>query len=175
MLGVGNDRTIGEKAVVLLQRRVLFVCLGNICRSPLAEGAFRHQVKQAGLEEQIYVDSAGTANWHRGKNPDIRSIQTAKKHGIDISHQEARQLGEDDFEKFHYIIAMDATNFSSIQAKAPYLHTATVRLLLEDVQKDVPDPYYGGNEGFDEVYDLVRDGTYNLLQEIREEMEPTEI
>lgn len=161
--------------MVLLQRRVLFVCLGNICRSPLAEGVFRHHVKQAGLEEQVYVDSAGTANWHRGKNPDIRSIQTAQKHGIDISNQEARQLEEEDFEKFHYIVAMDASNLVNIQAEAPYLHTANVRLLLQDEQKDVPDPYYGANEGFDEVYKLLRNGTYNLLQEIREEMEPTEI
>ncbi|KZK84823.1 Low molecular weight protein-tyrosine-phosphatase YfkJ [Pseudovibrio sp. W64] len=161
--------------MVFLQRRVLFVCLGNICRSPLAEGVFRHHVKQAGLEEQIYVDSAGTANWHSGKKPDIRSIQTAQKHGVDISKQEARQLVDEDFEKFHYIIAMDASNLANIQSKAPYLHTANVRLLLQDEQKDVPDPYYGANEGFDEVYDLVSNGTYNLLQEIREEMEPTEI
>ncbi len=161
--------------MVLLQRRVLFVCLGNICRSPLAEGVFRHHVMQAGLEEQIYVDSAGTASWHQGKSPDIRSIQTAQKHGIDISRQQARQLHEEDFERFHYIVAMDESNLINIQDKAPYLHTANVRLLLEHEKKDVPDPYYGANEGFDGVYDLVRDGTYNLLQEIREEMDPAEI
>ena len=159
----------------VLQRRVLFVCLGNICRSPMAEGIFRHHVMQAGLEEQIYVDSAGTANWHQGKQPDIRSIQTTKKHGIDISNQEARQLTEEDFERFHYIVAMDGSNLYNIQSKAPYLHTTTIRLLFEHEQLDVPDPYYGSNDGFEEVYDMLDRGTYNLLQEIREEMEPMEI
>ncbi|MTI18387.1 low molecular weight phosphotyrosine protein phosphatase [Rhodobacteraceae bacterium RKSG542] len=155
----------------LVQRRVLFVCLGNICRSPLAEGLFRHHVLQAGLEGQIYVDSAGTGAWHVGNPPDPRSVSIGNVHGVDISRQRARQVEGADFNSFHHIIAMDRSNLQALEEFAPSSYSATTRLLLQASGQDVPDPYYGGSDGFQLVYEMLRDGTFELLEEIRAEMD----
>jgi len=130
--------------------RVLFVCLGNICRSPLAEAAFRHQADAAGLSFE--ADSAGTAHWHIGKQPDPRSQQIAAQFGVDISGQRARQVMEEDFRRFTHIFAMDHENLEVLQSRAPMDMTAELSLLLDLVPgregEAVGDPYYGGEKGF---------------------------
>jgi len=127
---------------------VLFVCLGNICRSPTAEGVFRHLVQEAGLGERIEVDSAGTADWHTGKGPDPRSCDTALKYGVDIRGLRARQIERADFERFRFIVALDKNNLKDIQAIAPGDHDASVRLLMDYVPgmegQPVPTPITAG-------------------------------
>jgi len=150
---------------------VLFVCLGNICRSPMAEGVFRHAVDQAGLDDRVTIDSAGTGPWHVGKPPDERGRATMARNGIDISGQRARQVAPDDFTAFRYILAMDRDNLDTLHRAAPKTHRDRVRLFLdfaaEDEVTDVPDPYYGGPEGFETVYALVEDAAAGLLRHIR--------
>ena len=148
-----------------MSHAVLFVCLGNICRSPLAEGVFRAIVDEAGLAERFAIDSAGTGAWHVGNPPDPRSIEIAAKHGIDISGQRARQVEARDFERFDTILALDHNNLSSMKPMARH-GTATVRLLLNAPAQDVPDPYYGGPDGFEAVYQLVRAGGQKLLDDL---------
>lgn len=131
------------------------VCLGNICRSPLAEGILKSKIDPG----TVYVDSAGTAGYHVGKSPDPRSIAVAKKHGIDITRQSCRKFSELDFEEFDLIYAMDKSNYSDILhlAQSP-AHANKVNLLLSDTHlgvEEVPDPYYGGEDGFEEVYRLI--------------------
>ena len=130
---------------------VLFVCLGNICRSPMAEGAFRQAAQAAGLD--AHVDSAGTAAYHIGENPDPRAIATARKHGADISALYGRQLSEADFREFTHIFALDKANLAGIRARAPRDGTAKVALLLDAIGGDgkmsVADPYYGDEAGFE--------------------------
>ncbi len=129
---------------------ILFVCLGNICRSPLAEGAMRSAVERAGLDAEI--DSAGTGDWHVGNPPDSRAIATARDNGIDISAQRARQVSIGDFTRFTHIFALDAENLHNLHALAPDDTTAEIALLLDVVPgcegQAVADPYYGGDEGF---------------------------
>lgn len=150
---------------------VLFVCLGNICRSPTAEGIFRHLVQEAGLGDRIAVDSAGTADWHTGKGPDPRSCETALKYGVDITGLRARQIERADFERFGFIVALDRNNLTDIQALAPSDHGASVRLLLDYVPglegQPVPDPYYGTEEDFEEAYRLARQGCEALLEAVQ--------
>ena len=151
---------------------VLFVCLGNICRSPMAEGVFRHVVDEAGLRDRIAIDSAGTGPWHVGKPPDERARATAARHGIDIGGQRARQVASDDFGTFEYVLAMDRDNLRTLHRAAPKTHRDRVRLFLDfgadDSAHDVPDPYYGGPEGFEDVYALVEDAATGLLRHIRQ-------
>ena len=129
--------------------KILMVCLGNICRSPLAEGIMRSK-----LGETCIVDSAGTGNWHVGQKPDKRSIAIAQKYGIDISAQRARQFHLNDFEEFDLIFAMDSSNFQDLLSLAQKEeHKAKVQLILGDA--NVPDPYYGGEEGFENVYQML--------------------
>lgn len=134
---------------------VLFVCLGNICRSPLAEAAFRHEAAKAGLD--VEVDSAGTGNWHAGSPPDPRSVAKAREAGIDISHYRARQIVSRDFRRFTHILAMDKQNLADIRALAPEDATAEVSLLMDLVPgregADIADPYYGGEENFADSWD----------------------
>jgi len=150
---------------------VLFVCLGNICRSPTAEGIFRHLVQEAGLGDRIEVDSAGTADWHTGKGPDPRSCEMAAKYGVDITGLRARQIQREDFERFRFIVALDKNNLKDIQAIAPSDHAASVRLLLDYVPgmegQPVPDPYYGNEDDFEEAYRLARLGCEGLLEAVQ--------
>ena len=134
--------------------KILMVCLGNICRSPLAEGILKSKTKN------IEVDSAGTAGYHIGKNPDIRSIEIGKKNNIDISSQRARQFSSNDFSKFDKIYAMDNDNYSKIISLAKNQQEINkVELILNEIFpnqfKSVPDPYYGGARGFENIYDLL--------------------
>lgn len=145
---------------------VMFVCLGNICRSPLAEGIFRHKIRHAGLTSRFRIDSAGTGNWHHGKSPDPRSIDVATKYGIDIATQRARQVTRGDFNAFDIILAMDADNLATLRRLAPPTAPARLRLFIETPPQDVPDPYYGGAEGFETVYRIIEEGCSGLLHEL---------
>ena len=139
---------------------VLMVCLGNICRSPLAHGIFEHLLN----DKRVLVDSAGTANYHSGAAPDPRSIATAKAHGIDISHQKARQFDRVDFDAFDYIYVMDKENLRNVHALATTTAEKNkVRLLLET--EEVEDPYYGGPEGFEIVYKKIHTACQKILEE----------
>lgn len=134
---------------------ILMVCLGNICRSPLAEGIMQHKIKERGLNWT--VDSAGTGDWHSGDLPDRRSIETAHKHGIDLSQQRARQIRKADFEAFDHILVMDASNYQNVsQLTQNEAHRAKIELILNYAtpgrNQQVPDPYYGGDEGFELVF-----------------------
>jgi protein-tyrosine phosphatase len=139
--------------------RILFVCLGNICRSPLAEGILRAMARD---RPEIEVDSAGTAAWHVGKAPDPRSVAIAARHGIDISSLRARQVSRDDFSRFDLILAMDDANLEDLRAIAPVGARAQLRRFLE---RDVPDPYYGGESGFADVHAMLEQGCAALLAE----------
>lgn len=130
--------------------KILMVCLGNICRSPLAEGILRSK-----LDSNFIIDSAGTGGWHAGESPDQRSIETAKLHGFDISYQRARKFSITDFDLFDYIYVMDQSNYKDVLNLAPNeVAKEKVALILGD-SKEVPDPYYGGQEGFESVYYLL--------------------
>ena len=145
--------------------KVLFVCTGNICRSPTAEGVFRARVEAEGLGEKITTDSAGTHGYHIGDPPDPRSIAAAKKRGLDLSTQRARRITRADFTQCDVIVAMDAGHLAELQALKPPGTRADLRLFLGAA--DVPDPYTGNPAGFDHVLDLIEDGAIPLLAEIR--------
>ncbi len=152
--------------------RVLFVCLGNICRSPTAEGVMRHVVAAAEMDDEIEMDSAGTGSWHVGSAPDRRATAAAAARGVTLAGT-ARQVRPGDFEHFDLILAMDHANLADLRALAPDEQArARVRLLREfdlaaDGELDVPDPYYGGEDGFGEVFELVEAACEGLLAEIR--------
>lgn len=150
---------------------VLFVCLGNICRSPTAHGIFAKKIQQAQLQKHIMVDSCGTGDWHIGLPPDKRSQQAALARGYDLSHLTARQLSPSDFETFDYILGMDNANMGDIKAMQPAGYQGHVGLFLNFASKakvsEVPDPYYGGEAGFSKVIDLVEDAAEGLLQHIK--------
>lgn len=154
--------------------KVLFVCLGNICRSPTADGVFRQLVADADLERQIEVDSAGTAAWHIGKAPDPRTQQAAAERGYDLSALRARQAISDDFNRYDYILAMDLSNLDNLKAIQPVESKATLGLFLDYIpelgRKEVPDPYYGGDEGFEQVLDLVEAAGHKLLVELQQRL-----
>lgn len=150
--------------------KVLFVCLGNICRSPTAEGVFRHKLRAAGLEERVQVDSAGTGDWHVGKAPDSRTRQAALRRGYDLSAQRARQVEAVDFQRFDLILAMDQSNLRNLQALRPANARADLDLYLRRYAlalDEVPDPYYGGEDGFEQVLDLIEQASDALLVEIK--------
>lgn len=152
---------------------VLMVCMGNICRSPLAHGHFEALVAQQGLSDRIHVDSAGTHAYHIGKTPDPRSQQTARHHGLDLSHQRARQVNTHDFSEFDYIIAMDRENLAILHRQANDTERHKIKLFLEYApqlgEEEVPDPYYGGVDGFEHVYRLVDAASQGLLAAIRQQ------
>lgn len=155
--------------------KVLFVCMGNICRSPMAEGVFRKLVEDAGYAEHIEIDSAGTHAYHVGEAPDTRAQTAAGRRGVDISGLRGRQVDADDLRRFDYVLAMDHDNYERLQALCPEGHEHKVRLFLEYAarfhERAVPDPYYGGASGFDRVLDLIEDAAQGLLAEIRRRIE----
>lgn len=154
---------------------VLFICLGNICRSPTAHGVFQHLVNQQGLAGVVDVDSAGTAAFHVGAKPDHRSMKVASERGYDLSRLRARKVQADDFHQYDYILAMDNNNLRDLQKIMPDNPKAKLQLFLEhsDQQRftEVPDPYYGGARGFDLVLDLVENASHGLLDEIRQRLQ----
>ena len=154
------------------RKRILFVCLGNICRSPLAHGVFEHQVAEAGLSDSFEADSAGTAAWHIGRPPDARSVSVAARRGIDLTTQRARQVTQEDFARFDLILAMDMANHQALLEIAPDELVHKVQMFLRnstgDTAGEVPDPYYGGDDGFEQVLDLVEDGSRTLLARLNQ-------
>lgn len=152
--------------------KILMVCLGNICRSPLAEGIMRHKVREAGLD--WHVDSAGTTGWHSGELPDQRSIFTANKNGIDITDQRARQFSRKDFEEFDRIFVMDRQNYANVlELAGTDEHRAKVQLLLgalgDERREEVPDPYYDG--GFDMVFEMINEACDHHIAELTGNMQ----
>ena len=152
--------------------RILFVCLGNICRSPTAEGVMRALVREAGLHERIELDSAGTGAWHIDEPPDARATTAARERGVELEGR-ARQVEREDFAEFDLIVAMDRSNLAELRRIAPDdAARAKLRLLRDfdprsDGEADVPDPYHGGSRGFDDVFDLVHRSCAALLAELR--------
>lgn len=154
--------------------KILFVCLGNICRSPAAEGVMRRVIEEAGLSDQVHIDSAGTADWHTGKRADNRMRAAAQTRGMDLTSL-ARQVRNQDFTDFDLILVMDQNNHQNIRLFDPEnLNPAKVRLFCEfctlHTETEVPDPYYGGPEGFEKVLDLLEDGCAGVLQHITEHL-----
>lgn len=153
-------------------RRVLFVCLGNICRSPTAEAVFRHLLRQEAAELAIEVDSAGTHAFHAGDPPDERAIEAALRRGVDMRDLRARLVEAADFERFDLVVAMDEQNFRRLYRLAPPEQRHRLRLFMEYAprrgRRDVPDPYYGGPAGFEEVLDLVEEASRGLLAVLRQ-------
>lgn len=150
--------------------RVLFVCLGNICRSPTAEGVLRHKLRTAGLTEQVDVASAGTGDWHVGNPPDKRSQAAALRRGYDLSAQRAQQVTRADFSSYDLILAMDQSNLRNLKALQPAQGKAELDLFLRRYQSsvdDVPDPYYDGEHGFEQVLDLIEQACDLLVIELK--------
>jgi protein-tyrosine phosphatase len=150
--------------------RVLFVCMGNICRSPLAQGVFEDVLRREGLEGKVSVDSAGTGAWHVGSSPDDRALSAASLRGVDISSQRARRIKPEDCQNFDYVLTMDEENYRAVAGLCrgsavvrPFLDFAT-----DPPETAVPDPYYGGPDGFEHVLDLVEEASEGLLEDIRE-------
>ena len=156
--------------------RVLFVCLGNICRSPTAEGVFQSLLEQCGLQQSIHVDSAGTSNWHIGSPPDPRAIESARTRGFDLSGLRARQAIPQDFAEFDYIIAMDHDNYANLSKLATPEQQTKLHLLLEFADKiselEVPDPYFGSAGGFPYMLDLIENASNGLLDHIMRRQDP---
>jgi protein-tyrosine phosphatase len=150
---------------------VLFVCMGNICRSPTAEGVFRKLVLDAGLENKIESDSAGTHAYHTGEQPDRRARAAAERRGFSLDGIHARRVTAADFEQYDYIMAMDEDNLAALQDASPESPGGTVALFLNYAEsthlREVPDPYYGGTSGFERVLDLVEEAASGLLDTIR--------
>jgi protein-tyrosine phosphatase len=149
---------------------VLFICMGNICRSPLAQGVFENVLVREGLEGEVSVDSAGTGNWHIGSPPDERALSAASVRGLDIGSQRARQVSPKDCQDFDYILTMDEENYRTVSALCrgsaivrPFLEFAT-----DSPEREVPDPYYGGPDRFEHVLDLVEEASEGLLDDIRD-------
>ncbi|MCK0743784.1 low molecular weight protein-tyrosine-phosphatase [Chromohalobacter nigrandesensis] len=154
--------------------RILFVCLGNICRSPTAEGIVRARLQAAGLEDVVALDSCGTGRWHVGESPDPRAQAEARARGIDIASLRARQLGVDDFQAFDYVLAMDADNLAHMRRMAPDDCQAHLGLLLDFAGtpgRSVPDPYYGAGDGFANVFALIEEAADGLIESCRQRLE----
>ena len=145
--------------------------MGNICRSPTAHGVFESLVKAEGLVADIEVDSAGTHAYHVGESPDSRSVECARKRGFDLSYIRARKVEISDFDYFDYILAMDKDNYTILTSMAPSRHQDKIHLFLDfahdKIESEVPDPYYGGPNGFDHVFDLVESASRGLINEIK--------
>lgn len=152
--------------------RILFVCLGNICRSPTAEAVLRDLLAREAPELSVEIDSAGIGDWHIGEPPDQRALVAARRRGLDMSRLRARQIVSEDFARFDFILAMDRANLSDLRGRAPTQYRERVRLFLEfapDLGIDeVPDPYYGGAAGFEDVLDLTEQAARGLLSHLRD-------
>ena len=150
---------------------VLFVCMGNICRSPTAEGVFRNLVRQEDLAHLIHTDSAGTHAYHVGNPPDARAQETAERRGIELHDLRARRVSEEDFDLFDYVLAMDSDNYEILSELCPPGYESRLRLFMEFAPHlnipEVPDPYYGGASGFERVFDMVDEAAKGLLEDIR--------
>jgi protein-tyrosine phosphatase len=150
--------------------RVLFVCMGNICRSPLAQGVFEDVLRREGLEGEVSVDSAGTGAWHVGSPPDERALGAASLRGVDISSQRARRIKPEDCQSFDYVLTMDEENYRAVAGLCR--GSAVVRPFLDfaadSPEREIPDPFYGGPEGFEHVLDLAEEASERLLEDIRE-------
>ena len=155
---------------------VLIVCTGNICRSPTAEGVMRHLAEQRGLGDRVRVASAGTHDYHLGEGPDPRTVKHASKRGYDLSAQRASQVSKEDFDTYDYILAMDRGHLRILRSMAPEGATANLGLFLEASGQwkgeDVPDPYYGGTAGFEQVLDMVEEAAGRWLDRIESELDP---
>ncbi|RMF16473.1 MAG: low molecular weight phosphotyrosine protein phosphatase [Gammaproteobacteria bacterium] len=156
------------------QTGILFVCLGNICRSPTAEDVFRARAAQAGLANRLRIDSCGTGHWHVGEPPDPRAVQAARERGYDLSALRARQVSDSDFQNFEYILAMDSDNLAHLRRMAPSGFTGHLGLFLDFAPghegEPVPDPYYGGDAGFAHVLDLIERASEGLLAHLSERL-----
>ena len=153
----------------MVKTSILFVCMGNICRSPTAEGVFRHHVAEADLVDNIDIDSAGTHAYHVGERPDRRAIAAAEKRGISLDNIFARRVADEDFERFDMIIAMDEENEARLIEQSSDEHRTKICLFLDFAagdEREVPDPYYGGTAGFERVLDLIESASRGLLKEI---------
>lgn len=150
--------------------RVLFVCMGNICRSPLAQGVFEDVLRREGLSGEVFVDSAGTGPWHVGEPPDARAQKSARLRGLDLGSQRARRVTPDDCRSFDYVLTMDEENYRMVSALCR--GSAVVRPFLDfaadSPEREVPDPYYGGPDGFERVLDLIEAASEGLLEDIRQ-------
>jgi protein-tyrosine phosphatase len=150
--------------------RVLFVCWGNICRSPLAQGVFEDVLRREELDDEVFVDSAGTGSWHVGSPPDDRAQRSASARGLDLSAQRARRILADDCEEFDYVLTMDEQTYRTVASLCR--GSAVVRPFLDfaphSPEREVPDPYYGGPDGFEHVLDLVEEASEGLLDDIRD-------
>jgi protein-tyrosine phosphatase len=164
-------RTVNQDVVARIG--VLFVCMGNICRSPTAEGIFREQAKRAGMLAELRISSAGIGDWHVGQRPDERAIAHAHRRGYDLTAQRARQVSRDDFVEFDYILAMDMRNLRDLRALQPAAYAGRLGLLLDFVPelglREVPDPYFVGADGFETLLELVERACAALLEHIREQ------
>jgi len=153
---------------------VLFVCMGNICRSPSAEGVFRKMVEDAGLSAAVEVDSAGTHAYHDSHPPDRRATDAAERRGFSLDDIHARRIHEDDYQRFDYILAMDQLNLHIIRENAVEEHSAEISLFMEyaedSSETEVPDPYYGGTAGFEKVLDLLEEASQGLLATLQQKL-----
>ena len=151
--------------------KVLFVCMGNICRSPTAHGVFENMIENQALSHLVEVDSAGTHAYHVGEPPDGRATATARQRGVDLTRQRARKVVNSDFDEFDYVLAMDSDNLSNLHRICPAEMKHKVKLFLDFAphtgESEVPDPYYGGQKGFEHVFDLVEAASNGLLEDIR--------
>jgi protein-tyrosine phosphatase len=147
--------------------RLLFICLGNICRSPMAEGVFRRVIEEEGLADRFEIDSAGLGDWHVGQAPDDRAQAAAQSRGLDISGQSARQVQQEDFARFDLLLVMDRSNYGELKLRAPKAAHGKIRYFLDYAPhvgtKDVPDPFFGGAEGFDHALDLIEAAAHGLV------------
>jgi len=152
--------------------RILLVCMGNICRSPSAEGVVKHLLRNNKMDHEINVDSAGTHAYHAGEPPDPRAQRAAQRRGIDLSRLRARRIAQADFEEFDLILAMDRENLEELHSACPERHRHKIELFMRYARSfeadEVPDPYYGGEKGFDVVLDMVEDAAQGLLETLRQ-------